>query len=376
MHVALDFCRTRTWTKKGVRSRCRMLGSGTKDRGTTPRAMKTLERVRRCSTLALVAFAVQLGSQASESFGFSPLTPAIKTCSTTRSREGASKSHLLVGSATTAAGLEEKTERRRSLLRRGEASSSRSKRRLTGRAIRRRARRLHRIRRKQQARTTQVNDVGLESQHNFNASFPATRERPPAAGDGQKAARLAVAAATATAESLAAEEALSVLINEESNKPSSSADSASTSRRRRHPASTVKGRRIAKAGEGRGLWRSIFGPRPLLQVHSVEDLSRLVDVEGWALEDLSVLTPAGTRPVDRIGVKSIGVKSSEDEAGLDADMVSVGHPAVRAVLERAARGTTPSAHGDGRRIGLAIEVRPCHREPTARERCDDSAYNK
>lgn len=325
----------------------------------------------RFSTLALVAFAVQLGGQASEGFGFSPFAPAIKTCSTTVSRERASKSQLVVGSATTAAGPDEKTERRRSLLRRGEASSSRSKRHLTGRAIRRRARRLHRIRRKQQARTTQVNDVGLESQHNADASFPASRERPPAAGDGQKAARPTVEAETGTAESLAAEEALSLLIDEESIKPSSSADSTSTSWRRRHPASTVKGRRIAKAGEGRGLWRSIFGRRPLLEVHSVEDLSRLVDIEGWALEDLSVFTPAGTRPVDRVGVNS-----SEDEAGVVADMASVGHPAIRAVLERAARGTTPSAHEDGRRIGLAIEVRPCHRVSTVRERCDDSAYNK
>lgn len=86
-------------------------------------------------------------------------------------------------------------------------------------------------------------------------------------------------------------------------------------------------------------------------MNSVEELSRLVDVEGWALEDLSVLTTAGTLPVDRVGVND-----SEDETGVVVDLASVGHPAIRAVLERAARGTTPSAHGDGRRIGLAIEV--------------------
>ncbi|CAN0396011.1 unnamed protein product, partial [Laminaria digitata] len=32
------------------------------------------------------------------------------------------------------------------------------------------------------------------------------------------------------------------------------------------------------------------------------------------------------------------------------------HPTVEALLERAAAGTRPSGHGDGRRIGLAIEV--------------------
>ncbi|CAN0120678.1 unnamed protein product, partial [Ectocarpus sp. 12 AP-2014] len=31
------------------------------------------------------------------------------------------------------------------------------------------------------------------------------------------------------------------------------------------------------------------------------------------------------------------------------------HPAVQALLERATAGTKPSMHGDGRRIGLAIE---------------------
>lgn len=294
----------------------------------------------RCSTLALAAaFAVQLGRQASEGFGLSPLTPALKRCPVTGSRERASRPQVLVCSATTATGPEEKTEPRRRLLRRGQASSPRSTRRVTVRAIQRRAKRLHRIRKKQQALGTtvdEVNDVGLEieSQHTtyYDASSPATSEkRPPAAGEGQKEARLAMAATMwtgETEESIPAEEPLSALVDEKRVKPSS---------RRRPATSTVKGRRIAKAGEGRGLWRSIFGPKSLLEVHSAEELSRLVDVEGWALEDLSVLTPNGTRP---------------------ADHASVGHPAVRAVLERAARGTTPSEHGDGRRIGLAIEVRP------------------
>ncbi|CAN0198086.1 unnamed protein product, partial [Ectocarpus fasciculatus] len=31
------------------------------------------------------------------------------------------------------------------------------------------------------------------------------------------------------------------------------------------------------------------------------------------------------------------------------------HPAVQALLERATAGTKPSMHGDGRKIGLAIE---------------------
>lgn len=131
---------------------------------------------------------------------------------------------------------------------------------------------------------------------------------------------------------------------------------------RRARASTINGRPIVK-GKSRGLWGSIFGPRPLLEVCSVEELSRLIDDEGWRLEDLSVVT--GANPAARQGGADLEGKRKDaatagvadgrgltDRSGVELTM----HPVVQAVLERAAAGTLPSGHADGRRIGLAIEV--------------------
>ncbi|CAM9257576.1 unnamed protein product, partial [Hapterophycus canaliculatus] len=174
---------------------------------------------------------------------------------------------------------------------------------------------------------------------------------------------------------------------------------------------TIKGRAIAKGGKNRGLWRSIFGPKPLLEVHSVDQLSQLIDVEGWGLEDLSVLTGSGggsarsteradspETPADAVaaavpaeldgparsvaaaavagaprkaehgeGATTATNSSSEDDGDEGAAGASEVegtaaqpqprplHPSMQAVLDRAAAGTKPSEHGDGRRIGLAIE---------------------
>ncbi|CAM9368604.1 unnamed protein product [Choristocarpus tenellus] len=97
-------------------------------------------------------------------------------------------------------------------------------------------------------------------------------------------------------------------------------------------------------GNGRGQWRSVFGPRPLLELQSVGELSYLVDKEGWGLEDLSVKTSRRSAlDVDR-------------EEGSDGGE-RYSHPVVQAILSRAAAGSKPSGRTDGMRIGLAIEVR-------------------
>ncbi|CAM9738603.1 unnamed protein product [Ectocarpus fasciculatus] len=187
---------------------------------------------------------------------------------------------------------------------------------------------------------------------------------------------------------------------------SSGGRAAAKRRKKKH--ATIKGRPIVKGGKERGLWRSIFGPRPLLEVHSIDQLSQLVDAEGWGLEDLSVHT-GGPRPaesaaattaiaaadVDGVALESAAaaakgatskvtaepgvtsgggavpatVKSNNNGEGYtdavraeDIPVVPTPsippqelHPAVQALLERATAGTKPSMHGDGRKIGLAIE---------------------
>ncbi|CAM9772503.1 unnamed protein product [Ascophyllum nodosum] len=110
-----------------------------------------------------------------------------------------------------------------------------------------------------------------------------------------------------------------------------------------------KTRRVSSRGSGQGprLWRSIFGVRPpLKEVNSIDDLFCFVDERGWGLEDLSVVTRRGDR----------APATDPTRAGdCMVDVSAALHPTVRAVLERAKKGTVPSEHGDGRRIGLAIE---------------------
>lgn len=115
-----------------------------------------------------------------------------------------------------------------------------------------------------------------------------------------------------------------------------------------------------------GLWRWIFSPRSLVEVHSVEQLSELLDGEDRGLETLSVRADYGSgTPVD-------DARADRDPHGKHDDcseweQYRLRHPVVQAVLDRAASGTVPSMHGDGRRIGLAIEVRgPGSREGTPR----------
>ncbi|CAM9219890.1 unnamed protein product, partial [Discosporangium mesarthrocarpum] len=101
------------------------------------------------------------------------------------------------------------------------------------------------------------------------------------------------------------------------------------------PPPSTKGRPLVH-GEGHGLWRSVFGPRPLLEVRSVGELSRLIDEEGWPLGDLSVKTGgAGDGSVDKRWRSS--------------------HPVIRAILERKAARSIPSGRTDGMRIALSIE---------------------
>lgn len=106
-----------------------------------------------------------------------------------------------------------------------------------------------------------------------------------------------------------------------------------------------------------GRWRgllSLFGSKPFVEVHSVKQLSWLLDVKGYNLEDLSVL--CGDRKTSNV---CHGRRSDKDAGGerSSAQRDNRRHPVVQAVLDRVAAGTLPSMHGDGRRIGLALEVK-------------------
>ncbi|CAN0395981.1 unnamed protein product, partial [Laminaria digitata] len=103
--------------------------------------------------------------------------------------------------------------------------------------------------------------------------------------------------------------------------PTTLASEAEKGRRSKH--SIIRGRRM-KGGKDRGLWRSVFGPKPLLEVRSVDELSRLVDEEEWGLEDLSVLTWRAESA--SLGEPSEGVVAVEsgDDVGAASDVVGVG----------------------------------------------------
>eukprot|EP00903_Cladosiphon_okamuranus_P009684 g9214.t1 len=318
-------------------------------------------------------------------------------------------------------------------------------------AIKRRARRLARVRKKNKARQdalelTTVNDIAPVADSTYFPAGPGGRA--PVAG-GPAAPTITATAAEQTLVGRAGAEdgvgsagiSAAAASYNVSNRPASAL--APTSKRRSKKHATIKGRPIVKGGKGRGLWRSIFGPRPLLEVHSIDQLSQLVDVEGWALEDLSVFTGGGggrsstesvaahttvaaTATASATAIAAVDLDGVAQEAapaagannwsetplpesggaGRDLDLQHLAqrtgpatatidsvkeeediaaeedgdddvhlpaktnalpapqgqqqqqqpvHPAVQAVLDRAAAGTAPSLHRDGRRIGLAIE---------------------
>lgn len=332
-----------------------------------------------------------------------------------------------------------------------------SKRRRVKGAIRWRARRLARLRIKNKARqdtlelatAKTVDDVGRVANSTY---FPIRRGRRAAAAAAEAEAEAPTAAAVAAAAAVTGRKREggadlgtpgNLAVSPEKTPPALSSSYASdddaerppealaaTSKRRngRKEHATIKGRPIVKGGKDRGLWRSIFGPRPLLEVHTIDQLSQLVDAEGWGLEDLSVFTggsgsgrvratdsavsntaaaiTADVAVDDNIdGVVRDSAEKNGGEIALEEQVVrgtgstammsddedgccgstAVGddatveqarstttpsslqqsqprqqqqqqrHPSVQAVLERAAAGTRPSEHGDGRRIGLAIE---------------------
>ena len=376
----------------------------------------------------------------------------------------------LKSTTTGAAEGESTTSSQQSLLRRD--SWPASKRRRVKGAIKRRARRLARVRKKNKTRQdalelATVNDVARLADSTYFPAGPDGRAAAAAAATAADAAAVGQAAAeTAAAEQniegpVAAVEAAAgdavgssgISVDAASYaydvaaRPPSAALVAATSKRPNKSHATIKGRPIVKGGKGRGLWRSIFGPRPLLEVHSLDQLSQLVDVEGWGLEDLSVFTGGGVGP-RRSSTESVAANTTVAATASDATAVAAGidgvpqeapaaasavaknrtgnvrtesggtgldsqqatgpattmidtgneeeeeeeqqieeedddeeedidvhlstktkalpspqgqqqqqplHPSVQAVLDRAAAGTAPSLHRDGRRIGLAIE---------------------
>lgn len=399
--------------------------------------------------LAVAVLATQLGPNDGFSFNAKPPSPATGRLH----RRGGSRGevNLQLKSATTEqaadAVLEQAQEKgnsstsgRNSLLRR-EAWPPSKRRRVKG-AIKRRARRLARVRRKNKAAQEaleldtelNINDVARIANSTY---FPVPRVddgRAPAAPSAappteaekdpsQEAVRAAMIAQSAAATLSSSSTAVGVEDASKIKSTPTTAGRATKGQKKKHR--TIKGRAIAKGGKDRGMWRSIFGPKPLLEVHSIDQLSHLLDEEGWGLEDLSVLTDGGggasgsARSADRAAfattaaaavaaavpaeldgpaqsvaaaaaqreVKTLrpaqngesgrGLEGDEDGATTasnsssdeEGDEEAAGasraegaaapaqplHPSVQAVLDRAAAGTKPSEHGDGRRIGLAIE---------------------
>lgn len=239
----------------------------------------------------------------------------------------------------------------------GEIQRRSASRRRVSRATRRRARRLARARRDRSRQLQQEQQQQQRQQGQTKISL----ERDEAGGGDDEGSRLYPSP--------------TVVVDVDGNAspvPPDINDDVGNSGR----VSTIEGRPIVR-GEGRSLWGSIFGPRPLRSVHSIEELSTLMDVDGWRIEDLSVIT--GTGPTTHgFDGKSAGGDSNPTDAAYalesksDTHVVDHGdgdgdgnpggeaaaavHPLVQAVLDRGAAGTLPSLHNDGRRIGLAIEV--------------------
>lgn len=362
--------------------------------------------------LALAIFVIQLGRQSVESFGLNFLrssTRAVKRSTFSRcgNKQGQHQSatstpsqNLVLHAATDTAPEKERPRRKNPRL---------LKLRIR-RVLRRRARRLARLRRtkKDTERQTKlvgtlavsarnssnVNDVDEKGSDHVSAGIPRAgndsyiaprgdiRTAATAAADVERAGQTAVSLA-ATAAVVESTIAGALPINDTVNETigRTSTHKKSKIRKRKHSTkakhASAKRRRSIKDGDRRGLWKSIFGPRPLRDVESVDELCRLVDNEGWKLEDLSVFTwDGGSAPMDCAGgdnladPRSIDDTRSSSGAGVslaagDSSMKdgspapdTTMHPTVQAVLDRAASGTTPSGHGDGRRIGLAIEVCP------------------
>lgn len=106
-----------------------------------------------------------------------------------------------------------------------------------------------------------------------------------------------------------------------------------------------------------GLWWPVFrSKKKLKEIRSVEELSHFVDDKKWCLQYLSVVTWRGDGIRSDDPSRAVEECSATGVAGRGVDNAPVLHPTVQAVLNRAMMGTIPSRHGDGRRIGLAIEV--------------------
>ena len=390
--------------------------------------------MHRCCALVLATFAVQLGTSLIEGFGLinSALPPSPRRSllnkqdkqtrsldKLTRTRDKGLAIHHRRGSKAGLAPLCSTVEAAEGKER--VAPPHRDKlspllKRRVNRAIRRRAGRLARARRKNKAKqdalaraaaTSILNDVVVPAADDNGAPLannpyfpprwdPRARRRAAAVEQQQQATTTEAQGAPGEEPTMAAATTVppdmdvdtvaeASQVDACAKKPRSSTKTPSSTPKpegRRSKHSTIRGRRIVRGGKDRGLWRSVFGPRPLLEVHSIDELNRLVDAEQWGLEDLSVLTWRGKAALDEDG--AVAVKSGDDVGvangvgGVDTggggggdggsggggvgggdgggEVRSVLHPTVEALLERAAAGTRPSGHEDGRRIGLAIEV--------------------
>lgn len=325
--------------------------------------------MHRWSALAALALALQICIPVCDSFDVSgalrarSFSPPFSSSSSHKLR-GETR-HASVTSTTAAdpskeeVKLDEQSERRRQVSR-----PPASKRRAT-RAIRRRARRLARFRRKRlrqaTARATTIDIIvsddqvvirdsnELEAQQQQAVLMQPTPDEDTDENGVTPLSRIAVLSPPPTTVDATGVDVSGSAIKED--RPAIKVNNSDL----HTAATTLEGRPIVH-GEGRGLWRSIFGPRPLLDIHSVEELSRLVDVDGWKLEDLSVVTGTAGAGGARAAVRAAAGADEDAAADITTDGAHTPHPVVQAVLERAAAGTTPSKHADGRRIGLAIEV--------------------
>lgn len=227
--------------------------------------------------------------------------------------------------------------------------------------VRRRARNMAQMRRKKRRflllerfGSTKILRMGADFRNDRHAPAPsadehATRATPsPTLRVETSRTRSVLMAAGTTSESKGMALAMSasrLCMNTTAEAPTSSGwdEPRLQQRRSRAECLPLSGRRR----EISGLWWPVFSPKKILkEMSSVEELSRFVDDEKWCLQDLSVVTWRG----DGVQCSATGV------AGRGVDTAPVLHPTVRAVLKRAVMGTSPSRHGDGRRIGLAIEV--------------------
>lgn len=272
--------------------------------------------MHRCSALATVVVVSQLGINVVQSFSWRPLANWANPVPVEKFVDR----QMHHASSTSIEANQEIHERSDQLNPKSEA-----RRRRVRKGVHRRARRIARVRRRylRQATIDSIKCSGKNIVPNLNASVVEEVEESPFRGSGNSS----LLSSTGTKEH-------AVALRD----------------------SPAKRKRLIASRRGLGLWHSIVGPKSLLEVHSVDRLKKLVDCEGYRLEELSVLTSVGASATLN-NEREVSSNHGGCEDGVEAHDNNMRHPVVQAVLDRAAAGTVPSMHGDGRRIGLAIEVR-------------------